>query len=155
MSLGRNLKTETVGQLRPGAALTVAPTDKISAAIALMQQRHVGCLLVCNDKKLVGVFTERDLITRVLNVGRPFSDPVSEVMTSNPVTVTPNDSIRRALSRMEKGGYRHLPVLDDMERVVGILSVKRLVHYLAENFPATVYNQPPDNGVYPRHRGGA
>jgi CBS domain-containing protein len=120
-----------------------------------MRQQHVGCLLVCDDKKLIGVFTERDLLIRVLNAGRPFSDQIRDVMTANPVTITPGDSIRRALTRMEKGGYRHLPVLDDAGRAIGILSVKRLIHYLAEHFPSAVYNQPPDHGAYPRHRGGA
>lgn len=155
MELARNLNAETVGQLRPGQAHSVLPTDTIGDAVKLMRQQRVGCLLVCKDKKLMGVFTERDLLTRVLSVSRSLSDPVREVMTENPVTITLGEPVRRALGRMENGGYRHLPVLDDTGRPVGILSVKQLVHYLAVHFPAAVYNQPPDHKSYPKHRGGA
>ena len=65
-----------------------------------------------------------------------------ECMTPDPVTVHPKDSISCAIKRMQKGGYRHLPVVID-DRPVGILSVKRIVHYLVEHFPAMVYCLPP------------
>jgi CBS domain-containing protein len=155
MELTRHLKSETVGDLRPGPALCVKPSDTIGAAIGVMRQQQVGCLLVCSDKKVIGVFTERDLMTRVLAVNRPLTTLVADVMTPEPVTVTKEDSIRRALVRMERGGYRHLPVVDDAGKAIGILSVRKIVHYLAEHFPAAVYNQPPDSATYPKHRGGA
>jgi hypothetical protein len=56
---------------------------------------------------------------------------------------------------MEEGGYRHLPVVDESSRVVGILSVKRIVHYLVEHFPNTVYNLPPDPNAVQQQREGA
>src|SRR5262249_40419322 len=99
--------------------------------------------------------TERDVMRRVLAGGRPLTTPVSECMTPDPVTVSSKESIRTAIERMEKGGYRHLPVLDERERLVGLLSIKRLVHYLAEHFPATVYCQPPDPRSVPARREGA
>ena len=76
-------------------------------------------------------------------------------MTPDPVSVRCKDPIRLAASRMEEGGYRHLPVLDEAGRPVGILSAKRIVHYLVEHFPATVYNLPPDPRAVPRQREGA
>jgi CBS domain-containing protein len=76
-------------------------------------------------------------------------------MTPDPVTVSSKEPIRAAIERMEKGGYRHLPVLDERQRLVGILSIKRIVHYLAEHFPATVYCQPPDPRAVPPKREGA
>ena len=102
LDLARNLKTETVARLRPTAPLTIRPAASIAEAIKLMRQKQVGCLLVCDGRKLCGIFTERDLLTRVLAPGRPTSDPVGEVMTTNPVTVGLTDSIRRAVLRMEK-----------------------------------------------------
>jgi predicted transcriptional regulator len=85
--------------------------------------------------------------------GKPLSAPVAEAMTPNPISVHPKDSIATAIRRMEEGGYRHLPVVVN-EKPVGILSVKRIVHYLVEHFPATVYNLPP-NGLtrLPRREG--
>jgi CBS domain-containing protein len=56
---------------------------------------------------------------------------------------------------MEEGGYRHLPVIDQAGRPLGVLSVKRIVHYLAEHFPSTIYNQPPDPNVVPLEPEGA
>jgi CBS domain-containing protein len=104
---------------------------------------------------VVGIFTERDLMQRVLALGKPLTVPVSECMTPDPVTVHPKDPISVAVARMEEGGYRHLPVLDEAGRPVGVLSVKRIVHYLVEHFPTTVYNLPPDPGVVPHEREGA
>jgi hypothetical protein len=56
---------------------------------------------------------------------------------------------------MDEGGYRHLPVVDEGGRPVGVLSVKRIVHYLVEHFPTTVYNLPPNPGAVPQEREGA
>jgi CBS domain-containing protein len=155
MELTRNLRHNAVARLKPTAPHSVPPDATIGDAVRLMRSKHVGCLLVCDGKVLVGILTERDVMTRVLAIGRPLSDTVDEVMTAQPRTVCSRDPIRRALSRMEKGGYRHLPVLDDTGKPVGILSVKRVVHYLAEHFASAVYNQPPAPRDFPSHRGGA
>lgn len=64
-------------------------------------------------------------------------------MTPSPVVVSPNDSISSAIRKMQEGGYRHLPVLDNQNKPMGILSVKRIVHYLAGHFPTAVFNLPP------------
>ena len=81
--------------------------------------------------------------------------PMAECLTANPVVVHPKDSVQLALKRMEKGGYRHLPVVDDEHRPVGILSVRRVLHYLVEHFPGLVYNHPPDPARYPAAPDGA
>ena len=93
----------------------------------------------------VGVFTEGDDGCFALT-------PVGECMTASPVTVDPKDPIATAIRRMEEGGYRHLPVVRD-GIPVGILSVKRIVHYLVEHFPATIHNQPPAPVVRPKREG--
>ena len=80
---------------------------------------------------------------------------MAECHTPNPAKVSPNDSVQTAIERMEQGGYRHLPVVDEMNRPVGILTAQRVVHYLAEHFPALVYNQPPDPNKVPVTAEGA
>ena len=82
---------------------------------------------------------------RVLAVGKGLDLPLHEVLTPNPETVSPRDPIRLAVRKMKAGGHRHLPVVDDDQRPVGILSVKRVVRYLVEHYPAAVYNHPPAN----------
>ena len=118
-----------------------------------MREKNVGCLLVCQDERIVGIFTERDLVRRVLSQGKSLATPIRECMTPDPITVHPKDSISCAIKRMQKGGYRHLPVVID-DRPVGILSVKRIVHYLVEHFPTMVYCLPPQaQPIQPKREG--
>ncbi len=155
MDLAKNLKIDSVSRLHPTPPRQVSPQQTIAEAVGLMRQERVGCLLVCQEKKLVGILTERDLLRRVLAHGKPLTVPVAECMTPDPVVVHPKDSIATAIRQMEEGGYRHLPVVDERGRPVGVLSVKRIVHYLVEHFPSTVYNLPPDPGLVPQEREGA
>jgi CBS domain-containing protein len=156
MDLARNLKIDSVSRLQPTAPRQVAPTQTVAEAIALMRREVVGCLLVVDKgQKVVGIFTERDLMRRVLAPGKPLSLSVAACMTPNPVTVNPKDPIGVAVKRMEEGGYRHLPVIDESGRPLGVLSVKRIVHYLVEHFPGTVHNLPPNPGGVPLEREGA
>jgi CBS domain-containing protein len=155
MELARNLKVESVARLHPSAPLCLRPDDSVAAAVALMRQYRVGCVLVCQDGRLVGLFTERDLMRRVLAAGLPLSLPLAACLTPNPVTVQPGESIGAAIRRMEQGGYRHLPVIDLAGRAVGVLSVKRIVHYLVEHFPSTIYCLPPDPSAFPHEPEGA
>ena len=155
MELARNLKTDSVSRLQPTEPRMVAPEQTVAEAVALMRQHRVGCLLVCEGDTLVGIFTERDLLRRVLAASRPLTEPVSSCMTPDPVTVNPKESVSAALRRMEEGGYRHLPVVDATGKPLGVLSVKRIIHYLAEHFPSTVYNLPPDPSVVPQSAEGA
>lgn len=154
MDLARNLKIESVSRLNPNPPLEVHPSQTVAEAVALMRREKVGCSLVCADGRVVGIFTERDLLRRVLAPGKPLTMPIGECMTPNPVCVQSKEPIGNAVRRMEEGGYRHLPVVDN-DKPVGVLSVKRIVHYLVEHFPGTVYNLPPDPGAVQHEREGA
>jgi CBS domain-containing protein len=155
MDLARNLKVESVSRLHPSPALQVRPTQTVAEAIALMREQRTGCILVCETGKLVGIFTERDLMRRVLAAGKPLTLTIAEVMTPEPVVVQTKQAIGVAIYQMEEGGYRHLPVIDELGKVVGILSVKRIIRYLVEHFPGAVYNLPPDPGAVQHEREGA
>jgi CBS domain-containing protein len=155
MDLPRNLKIESVSRLHPTPPHHVRAEQPVAEAVALMRQQAVGCVLVCQNQRLVGIFTERDLMSRVLAARAPLSLPVSRFMTPNPVCVRLKDPIGMAVRCMEEGGYRHLPVVDEAGRPTGVLSVKRIVHYLVEHFPGTVYNLPPDPGAVSLEREGA
>lgn len=155
MDLAKSLKVDSVSGLNPTPPRQVTPTQTVAEAVALMRREEVGCVLVCENGRLAGIFTERDLMRRVLAPGKPLTIPVSDCMTPDPVAIHPKESIAAALRRMEEGSYRHLPVVDEAGRPVGILSVKRVVHYLGEHFPSTIYNLPPDPGAVPNEREGA
>jgi len=155
MELERNLKVESVARLHPTPPLCLRPEQPVADAIDVMRQHRVGCVLVCQNGRLVGLFTERDLMRRVLAVGESLDMPLAECMTRDPVVVQLGESIGAAVRRMEEGGYRHLPVVDAGGRPLGVLSVKRIVHYLVEHFPSTIYCLPPDPNVFPLEREGA
>jgi CBS domain-containing protein len=155
MDLARNLKSETVARLYPSQPWLVQASQPVADAVKLMREKKVGCVLVCDpQRRIVGIFTERDLLRRVVIQGKPLDVPMRDCMTADPITVHPQDSIGCAIKRMQKGGYRHLPVVID-EKPVGILSVKRIVHYLVEHFPSMVYNLPPHSAPTERRREGA
>src|SRR5258708_4137808 len=156
MELARNFKVESISRLHPTPPRHIGPEQSVAQAVALMRQHEVGCLVVStDDDHVVGIFTERDLMRRVLAAGLPLTTAVSACMTPAPVVVDEEESIRAAVRRMEEGGYRHLPVIGETGKPVGILSVKRIVHYLVEHFPATVYNLPPDPDAFPKEADGA
>jgi CBS domain-containing protein len=155
MELSRNLRVECVDRLTLAPPHAVESDRSVRDAVDVMRKDRVGYLLVCRNGMLTGIFTERDLLAKVLAAGLPLAVPIAEVMTANPVTVGPKDPIRVAVKRMEQGGYRHLPVVGEDGKPLGVLSAKQVVHYLVEHFPATVYNQPPDPASVPGTAEGA
>jgi CBS domain-containing protein len=155
MNLAKKLKVESVSRLDPRPPLQLAPSQTVAEAVALLRQEQVGCLIICENNKLVGIFTERDLIRRILAPGKPLTMRLAECMTPRPAVVDPKESIWTAIARMESGGYRHLPVVDATGRPQGVLSVKQIVHYIVEHFPSTVYNLPPDPNMMQQEREGA
>ena len=155
MELSRNLRVESVSRLEASPPRSVDPSQTVGEAIRLMREQRVGCLLVCEGGRLTGLFTERDLLVRVLGCNKPMTTPVMEVMTAPAITIMPSDSIRMAIKRMQHGGHRHLPVVNENNEPVGILSVKRIIHYLVEHFPGAVYNLPPEPSGVLRKREGA
>lgn len=91
-----------------------------------MAERHIGAVLVGQDGRLQGIFTERDLLMRVVARDRnPDSTALGDVMTADPDTVGPNDLASLALERMRTSGYRHVPVVEN-GAVVGIVSLRDL-----------------------------
>ena len=151
-------------QQEKATAVGYRPTVSIGAeatveqAIELMQARRVGCLLVVNGGDvLAGIFTERDVLRKVLAEGATASldDGVSTVMTANPVTLRTDDSLATLFRRMFDGGFRHLPLLDLEGKLLGTISIKRVISFLADQFPEIVYNLPPEPGKFGSAREGA
>lgn len=155
MNLAKSLKIESVSRLDPSDPHHLSPAQTVAEAVALLRRQQVGCLLVCENHRLVGIFTERDLTQRILAKGKPLTLSLSECMTPNPTTVDPKEPIAAAIQKMEAGGYRNLPVVDESGKPLGVLSVKQIVHFIVEHFPGTVYNLPPDPNVAQNEREGA
>jgi CBS domain-containing protein len=112
-----------------------------------MRKENKGYAVVLEDeasRKVAGIFTERDVMTRVVEQKVAAATPVEKVMTTNPTTLKLTDSVADAIRLMSQGHYRHLPLVDDDGGLVGVLSVRDLITYLAEHYPHQVFNLPPD-----------
>jgi len=122
-----------------------------------MRRRSVGCVLVEEEGRLRGIFTERDLLRKVLakSGGASMEDPITKVMTPDPVVVRTNDALVVLLRRMKDGGFRHLPLLGTDERLVGTISIKRVISFLADQFAEMVYTLPPQPENFGTRREGA
>ena len=100
------------------------PSATVRDATRLMAEHNVGSVMVMEDGRLLGIFTERDAVRRVLGPGRdPDETRLAEVMTREPDTIAPGESIEDAIRRMDEFGYRHLPVVEG-QQVVGVMSLR-------------------------------
>lgn len=115
--------------------LVTAPGDTtVIAAARLMKENHVGALMVVEQGKLAGVFTERDALFRVIAEGRDVQGTqVADVMTRNPQTIHPDKPFADALHVMYEGGFRHVPVVED-GRPVGMISARDALGPELEDF---------------------
>jgi CBS domain-containing protein len=121
---------QTVSQLlklKGNQIFSVAPHESVLRAIEIMATRYVGALLVMNEGTLLGIISERDYARKVILKNRSSHDtPVSDIMTSPAISVSPEDTVHHCMQLMTEGRFRHLPVIK-AGRVVGMLSIGDLV----------------------------
>jgi CBS domain-containing protein len=124
-----------VAEVMTPASVTDGPDQSIRAAAARMWEQQTGSLLVIEDRRLVGIVTERDLL-RAVGQGKDVDGTtVADVMSTSLVTVDPDTSVHVAARLMAANWIRHLPVLAD-EQVVGVVSLRDLAAVLAALGPA-------------------
>lgn len=147
---------EAITVLQPAAPICTERRTPVGAVVRLMQHHRIGCVLVVDEKHLVGIFTERDLLTGVIGSDLDLEEePVERFMTADPETLRATDPIVFALNKMSLGGFRHVPLVDEDDRPVGVISVKDIVDYIAEFFANEVQNLPPEPGLVSKSRDGA
>lgn len=126
------LAEQLVTEIQATPYATVNQETPISEALGKLVGDDIACLLVADDDgKLVGVFSDRDVLNHVaLEYDQVKNQPVSSVMTPNPVYVYQSDSAAAALSVMAVSGYRHVPVVDLKEHITGIISPQRVTQFM-------------------------
>ncbi len=121
------MSQRSVVQLVKRQAIHLAPSASVREAAQVMSENHIGALLVMDEGRLAGIFTERDALNRVLAEGRdPDSTPLSDVMTRDPLTLSPQTAATQALRLMGEVGFRHLPVVEN-HKVYGVISLRDFV----------------------------
>jgi CBS domain-containing protein len=127
----RSLMEDPVSVLQPRPPITLPPTATVAEAMRTMLDRDIGAVLIVGDDgRIAGIFSERDLLAKVAGLVADYANrPVRDFMTAHPETVRPSDTLAFVLHKMDGGGYRHLPVLDG-GRPVGMISVRDMLRHV-------------------------
>lgn len=128
----------------------IAVDSTVDAAVSEMNRQRVGSIVVKNANKVVGIFTERDVLTRIVAAGRdPKATTVIEVMTADFLSITQDTSVEDAMQMMTDKRVRHLPVFDG-EQLLGLISIGDVTRWLlkvnemeAENLRRYVFGEYP------------
>lgn len=115
---------------RGGEIESISPSASVAVAVRQMNERGIGSLLVMDGDRLIGIFTERDVLVRVVGAGRdPTQAAVSDLMTTRVLTIEPDTTVEEAMRIMTERRCRHLPVVDD-DQIVGLISIGDLTRWL-------------------------
>jgi len=140
----RKARQDSVSSMQTDDYVCIAPSTPLSQAIQAMNRDEGGCAIVCAaDGSVVGIFTERDLLTKVVGQKIDLNAPVSNLMSPVVATLTSEATLGDAVSIMNDRGYRNVPLVKN-GKLVGSISVFDVIGYLAESYPKTTMNLPPN-----------
>ncbi|HKD36556.1 MAG TPA: CBS domain-containing protein, partial [Pirellulales bacterium] len=127
------LLSDRVETLSPRKPIAVAAATPVGDVLRLMVERKVGCVLVAEGAKPLGIFSERDALRKIGDQAVQFATrPVSEFMTPKPETLMADAKIAFAVQRMDLGGFRHLPIVDRDGQLIGVISARDILRYLTD-----------------------
>ena len=155
MNLEQELKSELVTHLDLTDFSMADQETAVGDVISQMRsERNNVCLIVDADRKLVGIFSDRDVMRKVAGNPGMLTQPIHTVMTAQPITITPDTSAAEALWLMDEKGVRNLPVVRADGTVIGELAYQAFINYLAARYPIEVLNRPPRPTQFPRRQEG-
>ena len=126
-----HLLSDLVGLLAPSRPLLVEAGTSVAEAIALMRERRSGYVLVATGGQVEGIFTERDLLERVIAAGHaPHAVAIERVVTRDPVVLRHDDTLAVAINKMVLGSFRHIPLVDAAGRIDGVVSAQEILEHL-------------------------
>ncbi len=130
--------------MRP--VVTIHIGSSTQTAIELLIEHHVGAAPVVDDEnRLCGIFSERDVLRKILNrtVGDLGAIGVEHFMSTTPQTAQQEDMLDTAMLYMARGGYRHIPIVDEQHQPIGMVSIRDVISHLVDEFPQEVLTLPP------------
>ena len=131
--------------------VTIKPDEMVSNAVKVMADKNIGALLVMDKDKLVGILSERDFVRKLLATGKnPKDTPVSAIMTAHPYCADTEKSIEACIAIMSEHRFRHLPVLDKNNKLLGMVSMGDLVRVMIEDqeFKIEQFERYVSSGLY-------
>jgi CBS domain-containing protein len=120
-----------IARIATDPVITASPAASAADIAALMRTHHVGCVVIVEDERPIGIVTDRDLALRVVADSLPGATPATDVMTPDPVTALASAGIETMLRALRKAGTRRLPLVDERGRLVAIVTHDDLVQLLA------------------------
>ena len=120
-----------VSEIMSTTLTIVEPEATLGEAATMMGERHVGSVIVCDEDRLVGILTERDIVRALSREHDAPQRPVVEWMSKDPTTTKPDADVKEALRTMVDGGFRHLPITDQ-GKVVGMVSIRDVAGAMAD-----------------------
>ena len=149
------LRRDSIRSMRIQPVATTPASARLHDVVAAMQKSRVAAVMVSENDRVVGIFTERDLLNRIVGLALNDHLTIGDVMTPEPRTLSPDDRIADAIRLMTERGYRHVPLVDDKGKGVGLISARDVVEFVARHYPKEVLNLPPDlNQVMRQTEGG-
>ncbi|MFQ5592811.1 MAG: CBS domain-containing protein [Anaerolineae bacterium] len=155
MSIEHDLQVERVSHLDLSRYITVETGTSVRDVLNQMREQGQNCVLVVDEGRLAGIFTERDVLRKIIKASDTWSRPVDEFMTADPDTIRPGELVAHALVLMNAGHYRNVPVVDDQGQLVGNVTHYALTAFLCDRFPDEIYNLPPEPDQVPKTPAGA
>ena len=136
-------RNDKVSLMETDDYVCLEPSDPLSKAVEVMKQDEGGCAIVCDQGKVVGIFTQRDVLTKIIGESVDMNDPVSKWMSPVVATLSPDATIGDAVAMMTDKSYRNIPLVKDGQ-LAGSISVFDVISYLAESYPKETMNLPPN-----------
>jgi CBS domain-containing protein len=141
------LKETRIHQILRPKLVQAQPGIALKDALELMHREKAGYIVIADEHlRVKGMFTERDVLMKVLRPGVRLSEPVDTYMRPSPKTLTKDDTIGDAINLMFAESVRHVPLVDEHGQMNGVLSIRTIVNFLSELFPTEVFNLPPTAG---------
>jgi len=137
-----NARDQRVSVLQTDDYVCISPYTTLEQAIEAMKTDEGGCAIVCDDGRVVGIFTERDLLTKVMGEQVDMNSPIKEWMQTGVQTLSTDATVGDAVRLMNERSFRNIPLVSD-GMFVGSISVFDIITYLAECYPKTTMNLPP------------
>jgi len=138
----RNARDQRVSVLQTDDYVAVSPQAPLSQAIEAMKNDEGGCVIISDNGRVAGIFTERDLLTKILGENVDLESPITRWMQPSVETLSPEATVGDAVRLMNERSFRNIPLVNRGE-LVGSISVFDIITYLAECYPKATMNLPP------------
>lgn len=145
-SIDKLLQEKRICHIINPRLVQTGPNTTIREVVRLMQEERSSYIVIAEEGHIHGICTETDLVQRILGKTVDWDHSISEVMTRDIKVLTPDDRLGTAIELMGTNGFDHIPLVNDQKDLIGILSVRSVIRFLAAFYPEEVYNLPPDPG---------